>query len=135
MVAAENRRHRDDDRGGPADTRRCRADPSSRDEPRRQRRPGDRRREGHGHHRVAAGGGSADTGWRPRAAAPRRPPVGTRYTGGESTGLGPAVVHGVVAEHGGRVTVESRLGAGTCFDVYLLVPTAQAESQKPDAAA
>jgi signal transduction histidine kinase len=54
---------------------------------------------------------------------------------GEGTGLGLAVVHGVVTEHGGRVTVESRVGMGTCFDVYLPVPSAEAQSQKPDAAA
>jgi len=34
------------------------------------------------------------------------------------SGLGLAIVHGVVKEHGGYVTVESRLGKGTLFTLY-----------------
>jgi len=38
---------------------------------------------------------------------------------GEGTGLGLAVVHGIVTDHGGVVRVESRPGEGTQFQVLL----------------
>jgi PAS domain S-box-containing protein len=38
---------------------------------------------------------------------------------GEGTGLGLAVVHGVVESHGGLITVTSDPGKGTIFDVFL----------------
>jgi PAS domain S-box-containing protein len=37
---------------------------------------------------------------------------------GEGTGLGLAVVHGIVTGHGGALTVESAPGRGTRFDLY-----------------
>ena len=37
----------------------------------------------------------------------------------EGTGLGLAVVHGIVTSHGGFVQVESKLGEGTEFNIYL----------------
>jgi two-component system, cell cycle sensor histidine kinase and response regulator CckA len=37
---------------------------------------------------------------------------------GEGTGLGLSIVHGIVVQHGGRMTVESRHGQGTRFDVH-----------------
>ena len=45
-----------------------------------------------------------------------RPFVTTRTKG---TGLGLPIVQKIVTQHGGRVEVESTLGQGTCFSVFL----------------
>lgn len=47
---------------------------------------------------------------------------------GEGTGMGLSVVHGIVRRCGGYIELESSLGEGACFDVYL--PLAQRVSPK-----
>ena len=57
-------------------------------------------------------------------------PFYTTKDAGKGSGLGLATAYGIVAQHGGRVTVSSRVGSGTTFEVIL--PMTERTTQPSD---
>jgi PAS domain S-box-containing protein len=72
-------------------------------------------------------------GIRPEALDKIFDPYYTTKEKGEGTGLGLAVVQGIVKSHNGAVTVESTIGTGSTFHVYLPTINRETTTEENDA--
>jgi two-component system NtrC family sensor kinase len=58
-------------------------------------------------------------------------PFFTTKKEGEGTGLGLSVTYGIIKNHGGRITVQSTPGKGTCFSIFLNTKAKHETEQGP----
>jgi signal transduction histidine kinase len=62
-------------------------------------------------------------------------PFATTKEAGRGVGLGLAISKGIIERHSGEIAVDSEVGRGTCFHVFLPVDAAHAaKSVKPEIA-